>query len=70
MYDGVRVVVSEIESLKAEYSYSEKDDGRVVAFIYIFLLYTYLCSEDDCENHAVLLMPCKCGQSLDVLARH
>ena len=33
MYDGVRMVVNEIESLEAEYSYSEKDDGRVVAFM-------------------------------------
>jgi len=33
MFDGVRMVINEIESLEAEYSYSETDDGRVVAFM-------------------------------------
>lgn len=33
MYDGVRMVVNEIESLEAEYSNSEVDDGRVLGFM-------------------------------------
>jgi len=33
MYDGVRMVVNEIESLEAEYSNSEVDNGRVLGFM-------------------------------------